>query len=162
MGLPQFCAICLLSASFAVGAIAPAKAQQTFEIDQIMDMNALTPEDFYRFVPNYLWIEAGDTVRFINTTGNHTVKSVDGIWPEGVDPIDVSNQDVTNIVLDEPGVYGFRCKVHSRHGMFALVVVQSPDSNLDQVSLDRLNDRGKTVFGTLLEKLEADRISRQD
>lgn len=81
MGLPQFCAICLLSASLVVGAIAPAKAQQTFEIDQIMDMNALPPEGFHRFVPNYLWIKVGDTVRFINTTGNHTVKNVDGIWP---------------------------------------------------------------------------------
>lgn len=69
---------------------------------------------------------------------------------------------MTDIVLDRPGVYSFRCKVHSRHGMFVLVVVQSPDSNLAQVSLDRLKDQEKVVFESLFERLEVDRISRQN
>ena len=153
---------CFLSVSLAVAGMTPAQAGDVYEIDQIMDLNALTPEDFYRFVPNYLWIEAGDVVRFVNTTGNHTVKSVEGIWPDGVEPVDVSNQDMTDIVLTEPGVYGFRCKVHSRHGMFALVVVDSPDANLAQVHFNKLNDRGKQVFEALFEKLEAERASRQN
>jgi len=133
---------------------------ETYEIDQIMDMAALTPEDFYRFVPNYHWIEVGDSVRFNNTTGNHTVKSVEGIWPEGVAPIFIKNQDVTDIHLTVPGVYGFRCTVHSRHGMFALVIVGSPDSNIDQISLTKMNDRGEKVFKGLLERMEKERLNR--
>lgn len=146
----------------AILAWAPAAQAEVFEIDQIMDMTALTPEDFYRFEPNYYWIEPGDSVRFINTTGNHTVKSIDGIWPDGVAPVDISNQDKTELRLDVPGVYGFRCKVHARHGMFALVVVGSPESNVEQISFDRLNERGRLVFGQLFEKMQADWASRSE
>lgn len=144
----------------ALLACASTAQAEVFEIDQIMDMTALTPEDFYRFEPNYYWIEPGDSVRFINTTGNHTVKSVDGIWPEGVAPVDISNQDKTELRLDAPGVYGFRCKVHARHGMFALVVVGSPEANVDQVSFDKLNERGRLVFGQLFDKMQADWAAR--
>jgi len=152
----------LVVAVLTLPGFAQAGEGKTYEIDQIMDMDALTPEDFYRFEPNYYWIEPGDTVRFNNTTGNHTVKSVDGIWPDGVEPVDISNQDKTDITLETPGVYGFRCKVHARHGMFALVVVGSPDPNLDQVTLKNLNERGRKVFGELFEKLELDRKARQE
>lgn len=146
-----------ICAALTVGSQAIAEPGEIYEIDQIMDMAALTPEDFYRFVPNFLWVEPGDTVRFMNTTGNHTVKSVEGIWPEGVAHIDISNQDVTEVAMTAPGIYGFRCKVHARHGMFALVVVGSPDANFSQVSFDKLNERGKFVFGELMEKLEVER-----
>lgn len=144
----------------AMMACAPAAQAEVFEIDQIMDMTALTPEDFYRFEPNYYWIKPGDSVRFINTTGNHTVKSIAGVWPDGVAPVDISNQDKTELRLDVPGVYGFRCKVHARHGMFALVVVGSPESNVDKISFDKLNERGRLVFGQLYEKMQADWASR--
>lgn len=125
-----------------------------------MDMEALTPEDFYRFVPNYLWIEVGDTVRFNNTTSNHTVKTVAGIWPEGVEYVDIANKPAYDIKMNVPGVYGFRCTVHARHGMFALVVVGSPDSNIGQVHFDGLNDRGEAVFRELFARLEQDLADR--
>ncbi len=149
--------------SIALAACAPqiATAGDVHEIDQIMDMSALTPEDFYRFVPNYLWIEPGDSVRFVNTTGNHTVKSVEGIWPDGVEGVDISNQASLDVELTSPGIYGFRCKVHARHGMFALVVVGSPEPNLEQIDLSRLNDRGERVFGELLETLKTEMKMRE-
>ncbi len=125
-----------------------------------MDIDALTPEDLYRFVPNYHWIDPGDSVLFLNTTGNHTVYSVPGIWPRGVKPVEIAHQDRTAVTLTEPGVYGFQCRVHNRHGMFALVVVGTPQPNIDEVNLSRLNHRGRTVFGQLFEKLEEDRKNR--
>lgn len=140
----------------------PILAGEVHEIDQIMDMDATTPEDFYRFEPNYYWIKLGDTIRFNNTTGNHTVKSVEGIWPEGVEMVDISNQSHSDIALTQPGVYGFRCKVHSRHGMFALIIVGTPEPNLAQIDLHKLNDRGEKVFAGLLERLEIDRKARQE
>jgi len=145
----------------SVSGFATAQAGKIYEINQIIDIHAQTPEDFYRFVPNYYWIEPGDTVRFNNTTGNHTVKSVAGIWPEGVQLVDIAGQDVSDIELTKPGVYGFRCRVHARHGMFALIIVGSPDPNLKQVSFDKLNDRGEKVFRKLFEKMEIDRKAHQ-
>ena len=63
---------------------APAQAE-VHDIDQLIDLMAMTPEEVYRFSPDYLWIEPGDSVRFLNSTGNHTVTSLEGMWPEGAE-----------------------------------------------------------------------------
>lgn len=144
----------------ALLAAPPAGAGEIYPIDQKMDMTALDPADFYQFIPNYYWIKSGDTIRFLNSTGNHTVKSVPGIWPEGVEPIDVEHQPTFDVTLTEPGLYGFRCKVHARHGMFALVIVDTPEPNIDQIEFTNMNERAETVFKGLLEKMEADRKER--
>lgn len=161
LNLTRYLIALLLAGMLALPGPGRAESENIYEVDQIMDMSALTPEDFYRFVPNYYWIEPGDIVRFNNTTGNHTVKTVNGIWPDGVETVDIANQAQSDIRLSTPGVYGFRCTVHGRHGMFALIVVGSPDSNFDQVHFSNLNERGKKVFGELFEKLEADRKNHQ-
>lgn len=157
----KYFGMCLAFAGALISSTASLTfAAEVYKIDQIMDLSALSPEDLYKFEPNYYWIEPGDSVRFLNSTGNHTVKSIPGIWPEGVKPVDIAHQDAYNIKLTVPGVYGFRCKVHSRHGMYALIVVGSPASNLDKVELTNINDRGRDVFKGLFKKLEKDRKAR--
>ncbi len=150
----------IASLAFSISMTPPASAGKVYEIDQVMDMRALTPEDLYQFVPNYYWIEPGDVIRFLNSTGNHSVKSTPGIWPEGAERVDLQHKESYDVKMTVPGVYGFKCKVHSRHGMFALVVVGSPDSNLKQVEFTNMNDRAVEVFKGLFEKLESDRAGR--
>lgn len=145
-------------------AILPANtsyAGEVYEIDQITDMSASTPDQFYRFEPNYFWIEPGDTVRFLNSVGNHTVKTVRGIWPEGITEVDIEHEPQYEITLNTPGVYGFKCKVHNRHGMFALIIVGEVEPNFDQWEKARLNDVGKRVFASLFEQFELDYVARQ-
>lgn len=152
-----------MAAGFALslGVSSTAWAGKVYEINQIMDMRALTPEDLYRFVPNYHWVESGDVIRFLNSTGNHSVVSVPGIWPEGAQKVMLEHQPSYDLKMTVPGVYGFKCKVHSRHGMFALVVVGSPDANREQVEFTNMNDRAVEVFQKLLAKLDDDRTRRE-
>ncbi|WP_456388936.1 plastocyanin/azurin family copper-binding protein [Profundibacter sp.] len=149
----------LLFALLAVSAPV-AHAGETYEIDQITDMSASTPEQFYRFEPNYFWIKPGDTVRFLNSVGNHTVKTVRGIWPDGIVEVDIEHEPEYEITLNTPGVYGFKCKVHNRHGMFALIVVGDVEPDFNQWEQARLNDVGKRVFSNIYKVFEQDYAAR--
>lgn len=135
---------------------------ETHDIDQVIDLSALTPEEVYRFEPSYLWIEPGDTINFLNSTGNHTVTAIEGMWPEGAEFVDIEHQPLAEVTFDKPGIYGFRCKVHGRHGMYALVVVGSPDPNLDQIEMTNVGALGQRIFAKLFELMEADRASRAE
>lgn len=155
--LLQATAIALASAL----AFAPAtQAGEVYEIDQISDLYALTPEQFYRFEPNYFWVQPGDTIRFLNSIGNHTVTTVIGVWPEGVEVVDIEHKPTSDVILDTPGIYGFKCKIHNRHGMFALVIVGDVEPDFDLWQEAALNDVGKRVFEALFAKFEADYAAR--
>ncbi|MCP9484091.1 hypothetical protein NNA36_19185 [Shimia sp. CNT1-13L.2] len=133
---------------------------EVHDIDQLIDLSALTPEEVYRFSPDYLWIEPGDSVRFLNSTGNHTVTSLEGMWPEGAGLVDIEHKPKAEVLLEIPGIYGFRCKVHGRHGMYALVVVGSPESNIDQISYDKVSGVGRVIFERLFAKMQEDMARR--
>jgi len=139
---------------------APAAMAETYEIDQLIDLNAMTPEEVYRFAPDYLWIQPGDSITFLNSTGNHTVTSIEGIWPEGAAPVSIEHQPAAEILFEKPGIYGFRCKVHGRHGMYALIVVGSPDANIDKIEYTTVSKLGRKVFERLFEKMNQDMATR--
>ena len=141
---------------------AQAAQADVFEVDQLIDLSAMTPDQVYRFDPDYLWIEPGDTVRFLNSTGNHTVTSIEGMWPEGAALVSIEHQPVADITLAAPGVYGFRCKVHGRHGMYALVVVGSPDANIEQIEYTNVGDVGRRVFERLFERMREEMADRTE
>jgi len=60
----------------------------------------------------------------------------------------------SSIVFDTPGIYGFKCKVHNRHGMFALTIVGQVEPEFSLWKDARLNDVGKGVFANLFQKFE--------
>lgn len=77
--------------------------------------------------------------------------------PEGVEPITISYQNVSDIKFDKPGVYGIKCKVHHRYGMVALIVVGDPAGNLEQAreaALKRVSRRGQDKMQRLLDRAE--------
>ncbi|WP_421781364.1 plastocyanin/azurin family copper-binding protein [Kiloniella litopenaei] len=133
---------------------------ENHNIDQVIDLNALTPEEIYRFDPNYLWIEPGDTIRFLNSTGNHTVTSINGMWPKGAPLVKIEHKSVANVTFDIPGIYGFKCKVHGRHGMYALIVVGSPDSNINDLEFSNIGKLGREVFENLLKRMKKEMAKR--
>lgn len=146
----------VLLPALLLGLVTECRAGEIHKINQLSDFSATTPERFYRFEPNYLWLKPGDTLRFLNSLGNHTVKTVQGIWPEGVEKVDIAHQQQYDIVLKHPGVYGFKCKVHSRHSMFALVMVGDVKPDLEQWRDADLNGVAERAFKGLFERLEND------
>jgi pseudoazurin len=83
------------------------------------------------FEPSFVQVQPGDTVHFIATDKSHDVASVNGMLPEGVEPIKGKMSENFDLTVTEEGVYGIKCTPHFPMGMVALVVVGDPSSNLD-------------------------------
>ena len=122
-----------------------------------MDMDALTPENFYLLVATICRVESGDTIHFSNSTDNHMIKSVRSMWSDGTEPMDITQQEIHIIELTKPGVYGFCCTVHSQRSMIALVVVDTLEPNSAETKTARLDDRAKYSFAKLFVRSEKDR-----
>lgn len=124
------------------------------EIDQITDNMAYTPLELFRFEPDFVEIEPGQTIRFLNSTGNHTVKSIPTMMPDEAEAFDISHQPVADVTFDKEGVYGIRCKVHGRHGMVMLVKVGNNLTNLDEAKSIKHNPAVQMKFDQLFAKIK--------
>ncbi|MCP3870629.1 MAG: azurin [Gammaproteobacteria bacterium] len=97
---------------------------------QVFDINTPRADQMYQFVPDYMAIDVGDTARFTGTVGCHTVHGVKGMIPEGVTPISIMPRQPNEVQFTQPGLYGFKCMLHQRRGMVALIMVGKDIHNL--------------------------------
>ncbi|WP_299483725.1 plastocyanin/azurin family copper-binding protein [uncultured Roseibium sp.] len=93
------------------------------DIDQITDPAAETVLDMFRFEPDFVALPLGGRVTFNNSRGQHTVHSMKGLIPEGVEAISIANTASETRTMDVPGLYVLSCKVHGRYGMVMLIAV---------------------------------------
>lgn len=131
---------------------------ETKIIRQVMDMNVENIDKMYQFIPDYVEIQPGDTVKITGSLGAHTAHSIPGMLPEGAEAIGVANASVSDIKFTVPGVYGIKCKVHHRHGMVALIVVGDPSSNIVEAraaAKKRVSRRAQDKMQKLLDRAEA-------
>ncbi|MDN3682422.1 plastocyanin/azurin family copper-binding protein [Vibrio tapetis subsp. quintayensis] len=137
--------------------IAAPSFAETKVIKQVMDMNSENIDKMYQFIPDYVEIQPGDKVLFKGTVGSHTAHSIQGMLPEGAEPIMISGSNAKEVTFDKPGVYGIKCKVHHRHGMVALVVVGDPSINIVEAraaAKKRVSRRSQAKMQDLLDKAE--------
>ncbi len=138
---------------------AHAYAGQTHElkiVKQVYDINADSPDKMYQFIPDYLEINTGDSVKFLGTVGRHTVHSVRDMIPDGVKKIAIMPRQANVVLFDKPGVYGINCKLHQRHGMVSVIVV---GGNLDNMAKARvgvkwISPQSRDKMNRLLDKAE--------
>ena len=130
-------------------------------VKQVYNINAPRVDLMYQFIPDYLEINTGDTVRFLGTVGRHTVHSVRGMYPEGFEKIAIFPHKPNEVTFDIPGVYGIKCKLHQRHGMVSVIVVGGDIHNmktarssvkggvnqLTEAKMHLLLDKAQAVFG---------------
>jgi uncharacterized surface protein with fasciclin (FAS1) repeats len=122
----------VLTALFVVTAIVPAAAQNN---PCGTDGPVITTSS-YQYLPNYLEIEAGTTVAWVNTSGNHDVNgivnSLTGLPFNNPVPFSLSAVGGTmagtcmgTITFDEPGTYSYDCSIgnHAQQGMVGTIVV---------------------------------------
>jgi len=107
----------------ALGAAQNEKPHDVSVIHQVTDHGAAVAQHMFRFEPNILRLEPGETVRFLNSVGSHTVKSQVGLWPDDVAVVDIKGQRKIDVVFDRPGLYGVTCARHGRYGMTMLIAV---------------------------------------
>ena len=84
------------------------------------------PNGSMDFLPAFLKIAPGDTVRFIAKDKSHNAETIANLIPAGAAPFrGALNQDVT-VKFVRPGLYGYKCLPHTAMGMVGLVQVGSP------------------------------------
>jgi plastocyanin len=79
------------------------------------------------FSPKTITVAVGDTVKFHNKGGFHSVDFDDGV----VDGTATSSEDLGQRTFDAPGSFGYHCEIHGGAngvGMSGTVVVQEPGS----------------------------------
>ena len=96
-------------------------------VDQITDVAGRSPSEMFRFVPDAVCIEAGESVRFLNSRSQHTVHSVPALTPAGAETVSIVGAAVRDVVFDVPGIHGIDCARHGRYGMVMVVAVRPFD-----------------------------------
>jgi pseudoazurin len=105
------------------------------------------------FEPAVLFIEPGDTVRFVATDKAHNSESL--VVPEGGETWKGKlNQEVTATLTVE-GLYAYKCLPHFGLGMVGLVAVGNPSVNIAEVESTRYPGLAKKVMAELLEQVKA-------
>lgn len=134
-----------------------ASASPSNRVDQITDPTSSAAKNMFRFEPDLVRLSPGDELVFLNSRGEHTVHSVPELWPEGADPVGISNQDEAVVRFDREGIYGLRCKRHGQYGMVMLVAVGNPGGAAEvrqTVETMRAKKREKSGFAALLDRYE--------
>jgi len=148
-----------LTLAAASSPYAAEPASPNVEINQVTDPAAEVVYDMFRFEPDMVKIKTGQAVRFLNSRGQHTVKSVRKMLPPGAKKILISHSDTADVVFDIPGIYGFTCGIHGRYGMAMVVVVgDSSEWTNAEGLLDRLpGGRAGEKLRPLVEQILAQR-----
>lgn len=116
----------------ALALLGTAVAQTTHQVElMIMPIEDRPIPEFY-FEPTGLFIEPGDTVRFVAVTPHHTVTAYHPLHgkpqrvPDGVEPFSSPVIPVGGIweyTFTVPGVYDLWCAPHESYGMAMRIVV---------------------------------------
>jgi pseudoazurin len=118
---------------------------------QVKELNR-GPSGFFVFAPELVRIKPGDTIDFIASDRGHDVHSVNGMIPDGAQPIDGKTNQDTKVTLSRPGVYVIACEVHTLMGMVGVVVVGDP-VNIAKIDPSGLPPRAKAKIQTLLDQI---------
>lgn len=138
----------------------PTEVIEIDVVNQIIDLNANSSYEAFRFEPDYLRLKPGTVVRFKGSTGRHTVSSVRGMYPEGARPFEIRGKPQMDVAFEQEGVYGIRCRVHGRHGMAMLIIVGDPKVNLDKARTQKVGKKEAVKFKLLFERLDKEKAAK--
>ena len=104
------------------------------------------------FNPLHLFVQPGDTVKWVNMT-IHDTQSMDDLIPEGAEAWKSNIGQSYQVTLDKEGVYIYKCNPHYPNGMVGAIIVGEA-SNMDQINANA-KGREKGVIFKLNKKLAA-------
>ena len=122
----------LIISTAALAAVSPLPAVAAGHEIQMLNKH---PEDRrLRMVyhPELLVVQPGDTVKWVSADKGHNAKSEDGMIPDGVEAWKSKINDDFELMLEQPGIYGYRCTPHYLTGMVGLIIVEG-DGKLDNL-----------------------------
>lgn len=141
----------ILTAAFALSTVLAGSAMaETYEIQML---NRDDARETMVFSPSALRIAPGDTVKFVAADRGHNAESIDGMWPESVEPFAGKINEEVAVTFDQPGFYGVRCKPHFAMGMVMTIAVGEDNVVPDGWLEARLSPRSKKRMAAQLEDL---------
>jgi pseudoazurin len=108
------------------------------------------------FEPDFVQINAGDTIEFEPIDKGHNAETIKGMIPTGAERFKSKINAEFSVTLTENGVYGIRCTPHVGVGMVALIVVGTPD-NVEEAKAvaAKVPAKARKVFDELFAQLDA-------
>ena len=143
-------AVLLVASVFSAAFIANVANAETHIIQMLNKAPGGTRMAFY---PNFLKAAPGDIIRFEATDKGHSVQSMDGMLPDGVEGWKGKLNKSLEITVTEPGVYGYKCQPHFGLGMVGMFVVTGAPANLETAKAVKVRGRKpKKAFKKLFEQ----------
>jgi pseudoazurin len=105
------------------------------------------------FEPAVLFVEPGDTIKFVSTDKGHNSQSL--VVPDGGETWKGKLSQDVSVTLTAEGLYAYKCLPHFGLGMVALIAVGNPSVNIEAVEGERYPGLAKTVVADLLEQVKA-------
>lgn len=144
-------AACVAALPTAPGAT--AEAQHTVRVIE----DPITGEP--RFEPALLFIEPGETVRFVMGGKTFASRVIAGMVPDGAAGWWGQVGEDVEIAFTEPGVYGHKCGAAYALGLVGLIVVGDPGVNLQEAQRVRHPPSAANVLDELFSRVEQRRGS---
>ncbi len=138
----------LIATSLATLLTAPIAMAETFEV-QMLNRGV---EGTMVFEPAFIAAAAGDTINFVATDPSHNVETIEGMLPEGAEPMLSEVGEDFSVTLTAEGVYGIKCTPHFPMGMVALIQVGAP-VNLEEAAAVTLRGKAKSRFEPLFAQI---------
>ena len=129
--------------------ISPAFAD-TYEVQMLNKLD----KDRNVFNPSIIYINSGDTVKWISADKGHNIAFTKKGVPEGVDLFRSNINADAEYTFMTSGIYAYNCTPHYGLGMIAFVVVDNDLSNFDQVAKIKYPGKSKKLAKALLEQIK--------
>ena len=142
----QAAIIFLISAIIVFQPINVAAEQGVFIV------NMITEKGKKLFLPDYIEVSVGDTVRFVNVSGNHNTESMRSMIPEGAARWKSNIGKQFDLSITHECVYAYRCTPHYRQAMVGLIVAGNPHTNLDKAKQVYTIPKAANVFDKLFAR----------
>ena len=94
---------------------------------EVVEVEMLTKSGDERMIysPKVVYVNQGDTVKWIATDKTHNVEFIKGGTPEGVEKFRSKMNKDAEYTFEIPGVYAYKCTPHFGMGMIGFVVVDN-------------------------------------
>ena len=122
----------------------------TFEVQMLNKLE----KDRNVFNPSIIYINSGDTVKWISVDKGHNIAFTKKGVPEGVELYKSKINTDAEYTFNTSGIYAYNCTPHYGLGMIAFVVVDNDLSNFDQVAKIKYPGKSKKLAKELLEQIK--------
>ncbi|SNB61516.1 pseudoazurin [Arboricoccus pini] len=138
----------LFAAGIMLGVGSPLQAAEI----EIKMLNKGADGGYMVFEPNFVEAAPGDTIKFVAADQGHDSVSMKGMLPEGAAEWKGRLSQEISVVVDKPGIYGYKCEPHYGMGMVGLIVVGKDTHNLEAARQVKQMGKAKKAFSELLDK----------